>query len=114
MHKILFRSFPILILLSLNHEPVQAADWLMFGHDPQRSGWAMEEKSLSMENVGKLQLKWKTAVKKGKSVDAKLTSAAAYEGDVLAKVTELLRTQPENVTKTVTRFINELNAAIKQ
>ncbi len=52
---------------------------------------------------------WKAAVKKGKSVDATLTSTATYEGDVLVKIVELLRTQPENVTKTLTRFLNELN-----
>ena len=57
--------------------------------------------------------KWKNAVKKGKPVDARLTSTARYEGDILAKVVETLRTQPENVTKTVTRFMQELAAAVK-
>ena len=52
--------------------------------------------------------KWKNAVKKGKPVDARLTSTARYEGDILAKVVEVLRTQPENVTKTVARFLSEL------
>ncbi len=61
--------------------------------------------------VEELFEKWKDAVKKGKSVDANLTSTAAYEGDVLAKVVEILRTQQENVTKTITRFMDELNTA---
>ena len=63
--------------------------------------------------VEELFEKWKAAVKKGKSVDAKLTSTAAYDGDVLAKVVETLRTQPENITKTITRFLTELNTADK-
>src|SRR5215831_14696244 len=40
-----------------------AADWLTFGHDPQRSGWASEEKQLTLENVGGLALKWKVKLK---------------------------------------------------
>ena len=40
-----------------------AADWATFGHDPQRSGWAMEETTLSPANVSNLGLKWKTKVK---------------------------------------------------
>ncbi len=40
--------------------PVQAAgDWLTYGHDPQRSGWAIEETKLSPANVGQLSLLWK-------------------------------------------------------
>ncbi|MBI2176587.1 alanine--tRNA ligase [Candidatus Woesearchaeota archaeon] len=61
--------------------------------------------------VEELFEKWKAAVKKGKQVDAKLTSTAAYEGDALAKVVEVLRTQPENVTKTIMRFLAELKTA---
>ncbi|MBI3037198.1 alanine--tRNA ligase [Candidatus Woesearchaeota archaeon] len=62
--------------------------------------------------VEELFEKWKAAVKKGKQVSPELTSIAKYdEGDVLAKVTEILRTQPENVTKTITRFLDELNLA---
>ncbi len=63
--------------------------------------------------VEELFEKWKTAVKKGKPVDTRLTSTAAYEGDSLAKVVEILRTQPDNVTKTITRFLTELNTADK-
>jgi hypothetical protein len=36
-----------------------AGDWLTYGHDPQRSGWAFEETTLTPQNVGSLQLKWK-------------------------------------------------------
>src|SRR5260370_22863425 len=41
----------------------KAADWPTFGHDPQRTGWAYEETTLSRENVSTLELKWKTKVK---------------------------------------------------
>ncbi|MBI2143031.1 alanine--tRNA ligase [Candidatus Woesearchaeota archaeon] len=64
--------------------------------------------------VEELFEKWKAAVKKGKQVDAKLTSTAAYEGDVLAKVVEVLRTQPENAAKTIVRFLSELEAASRK
>jgi outer membrane protein assembly factor BamB len=37
-----------------------AGDWLTFGHDPQRSGWAFEETTLSPANVSGLKLIWKS------------------------------------------------------
>jgi outer membrane protein assembly factor BamB len=40
-----------------------AADWLTFGHDPQRTGWAEAEKKLTPQNVGGLELKWKVQMK---------------------------------------------------
>jgi PQQ-like domain len=40
-----------------------AADWLTFGHDPQRTGWAFEETTLTPANVSNLTLKWKMKVK---------------------------------------------------
>ena len=40
-----------------------AGDWLTFGHDPQRTGWAFEETRLSPDNVSKLTLSWKTTLK---------------------------------------------------
>ncbi|MBV8572972.1 MAG: PQQ-binding-like beta-propeller repeat protein [Acidobacteriaceae bacterium] len=46
-----------LLILSF---PFAAADWLTFAHDPQRSGWAFEENTLTSENVSKLTLRWKT------------------------------------------------------
>ena len=64
--------------------------------------------------VEELFEKWKGAVKKGKAADAQLASTAKYEGDILPKVVETLRTQPENVTKTITRFLSELEAAARK
>jgi outer membrane protein assembly factor BamB len=40
-----------------------SADWLTYGHDPQRTGWAFEETTLTPENVPNLALKWKSKLK---------------------------------------------------
>ncbi|MBV9309115.1 MAG: PQQ-binding-like beta-propeller repeat protein [Acidobacteriaceae bacterium] len=45
------------LLLTISRLQIQA-DWLTFGHDPQRSGWAQEETAISPANAGQLQLGW--------------------------------------------------------
>jgi outer membrane protein assembly factor BamB len=40
-----------------------AADWLTFGHDPQRTGWAVNEVTLTPQNVNGLELKWGVRLK---------------------------------------------------
>ena len=35
-------------------------DWLTWGYDQERSGWNRGETTLSVENVSRLELKWKT------------------------------------------------------
>src|SRR6185503_14050886 len=35
-------------------------DWLTFGYDPERTGWARGETTLNKDNVGQLRLLWKT------------------------------------------------------
>src|SRR5438093_13694443 len=37
--------------------PLFAADWLTFVHDPQRTGWAVNEVTLTPQNVNGLELK---------------------------------------------------------
>ena len=37
---------------------LRAADWLTFAGDPQRTGWAKGEKTLTTENVSKLRVEW--------------------------------------------------------
>jgi outer membrane protein assembly factor BamB len=39
-----------------------AGDWTTYGHDPARSGWASDEKTLTPTNVPHLQMQWKTHV----------------------------------------------------
>jgi outer membrane protein assembly factor BamB len=46
----------VMALLAL---PLRAGDWPTFGHDPQRSGWAVDETGLNPQTVGNLMLKWK-------------------------------------------------------
>ena len=36
------------------------SDWLTFGYDPERTGWARAETTLNRSNVGQLSLLWKT------------------------------------------------------
>ena len=43
--------------------PLFAADWLTFGHDPQRTGWAVNEVTLTPQNVNGLELKWGVRLK---------------------------------------------------
>ncbi|MFN8009644.1 MAG: PQQ-binding-like beta-propeller repeat protein [Terriglobia bacterium] len=74
MRAIRFQLLPLMILLPCVAGTVWAADWPMFGHDPQRSGWSVEETILSVENAGKLQLKWKTPVKNEAKALASLTA----------------------------------------
>jgi hypothetical protein len=50
-----------------------SADWLTFGADPQRTGWARSESILNKDNVGTLEIKWKTQLD---NVPKELTSLA--------------------------------------
>ncbi|MBI2101045.1 alanine--tRNA ligase [Candidatus Woesearchaeota archaeon] len=64
--------------------------------------------------VEELFNKWKLAkkaVEKKKQVDLKqleLTKKEEFKGNVLDKVSEILKTQPEHVVKTINRFMKEL------
>ncbi len=61
--------------------------------------------------------KWKKArkaVKKKKEInieELELTSEEIYEGDVLKRTAEILRTQPKHVPKTIKRFLDDLEEA---
>ena len=35
-----------------------AGDWLTFGGDPQRTGLAQGEETITLKNVGKMRLEW--------------------------------------------------------
>jgi outer membrane protein assembly factor BamB len=52
------RIIAISVLLSIASG--LAADWTTFAHDPERTGWTKEEKTLNPENVSKLGLLWKS------------------------------------------------------
>ncbi len=65
--------------------------------------------------VNELFEKWKLArkaVDKKKKIDIKeleLASAEEFKGNILDKVSETLKTQPEHVVKTIKRFLKELD-----
>jgi len=50
----------------------------------------------------------KAAKKKQPLPDTKLTSHDEYKGDVLAKIAEVLQTQPQYVLKTIERFLGDI------
>ena len=62
----------------------------------------------------RLFTKWKKAkkaIKKNKAIDTKeleLTSDSEYDGNVLEKASEILKTQPEHLSNTINRFMSEL------
>ena len=64
--------------------------------------------------VNELFEKWKIAekaVEKNKKIDAnelELKSTDIFDGNVLDKVSEILKTQPEHAVKTIKRFLKEL------
>jgi len=64
--------------------------------------------------VNELFEKWKIARKaaeKKKKINTKeleLSSKEEFKGNVLGRVSEILKTQPEHVVKTIKRFLNEL------
>lgn len=52
------RGFWFFCCCTLLSFSVRAADWLTFGADPQRSGWARSEQVLNKTNVQDLKLEW--------------------------------------------------------
>ncbi len=56
---------------------------------------------------------WKDVVKKGKSIHSfKLNSKKIFKWDILQETANILKTQPENITKTISRFLKELKEKI--
>lgn len=65
--------------------PGAAADWLTFGHDPRRSGWASEETTLGPSNAANLGLRWKRKVDNEAYSLSALTAPVVAEGVSTAK-----------------------------
>src|SRR5215469_13043838 len=70
----------LLVTCSLMSHLAGAADWPTFGRDPQRSGWAFDESTLTVENVSGLELKWKTQVKNQPRALSALTAPVVATG----------------------------------
>ncbi len=73
--------------------------------------------SLLPARVGELFEFWKSSrkkIQKGLPVSKlELTSSEEFNGDILARTSELLRTQPEFVVKTIERFLNDIRGMMK-
>jgi hypothetical protein len=65
--------------------PLGASDWLMFGGDPQRTGWAQGEKDINRENAKDLTLLWKASLDNAPRELNSLTAAVAAEWVVTTK-----------------------------
>jgi outer membrane protein assembly factor BamB len=55
-------------------------DWPTFGHDPQRSGWAVGEDAFNVRNVSRLALLWKVKVKNQALSLTALTAPVVADG----------------------------------
>src|SRR5438046_6835794 len=62
----------------------------MFGHDPQRSGWAWEETALTQQAVAGLELKWKTQLKNEPKFLHALTAPVVATGVLTPEGTKTL------------------------
>lgn len=70
---------------TIGMQNARAGDWPTFGHDPQRTGWARTERTLSPGNVSALELKWKTQVENQASLLGSLTAPVAAAGVTTSK-----------------------------
>ncbi|MBZ5606755.1 MAG: PQQ-binding-like beta-propeller repeat protein [Acidobacteriia bacterium] len=59
--------------------PVNASDWLTFGGDPQRTGWAQQEKDIDRKNAKDLALLWKAKLDNEARELTSLTAPVAAE-----------------------------------
>jgi glucose dehydrogenase len=65
--------------------PLCASDWLMFGGDPQRTGWAQGEKDINRGNAKDLTLLWKASLDNAPRELNSLTAAVGAEWVVTPK-----------------------------
>ena len=76
------RIVSLVIFFSLS---AHAGDWLTYGHDPQRTGWAFEESTLTPANAGTLALQWKSKLKNESYSLSALTAPVVAGGVSTAK-----------------------------
>jgi outer membrane protein assembly factor BamB len=73
------RSLLVLLVCVSSCVPLRA-DWLTFGHDPQRSGWAREEEIISPRSVTSFQLSWEAQLDNQPLALNALTAPVVAEG----------------------------------
>src|SRR5262245_36982051 len=78
----LLLAFPILLLIVWTATSLpgyaqnrRTRDWLTWGGDPERSGWARGESSLSRSSVRRLELKWKAQIDRNVGIDVESGAA---------------------------------------
>jgi outer membrane protein assembly factor BamB len=81
----MWKSAPVVALVFSLAAPAFAGDWLTFGHDPQRTGWAFEETQLTPANAGTLGVRWKTKLKNEPYSLSALTAPVVASGISTAK-----------------------------
>lgn len=65
------------VTLTVNPSPTtNSTDWLMAYHDPERTGYAASESTITKANVASLGLKWSA------NVDGKITAQPLYAGAI--------------------------------
>jgi outer membrane protein assembly factor BamB len=74
------RFYVHFLLIFLVSQCVFAGDWPTFSHDPQRTGWAFEEDTLSPENAAQLELKWQIQLKNQPKALTALTAPVVATG----------------------------------
>jgi outer membrane protein assembly factor BamB len=77
----MLRTLPrSLAAIAIGCSLLSAANWLTFGGDPQRSGWAKDETLLTKDNAKNIQLDWKIKLEnEAKELNA-LTPAVTLDG----------------------------------
>ncbi|HUY14978.1 MAG TPA: PQQ-binding-like beta-propeller repeat protein [Terriglobia bacterium] len=70
----------IAFLFIASYSTAWCGDWPTFGHDAQRSGWAVEEDALNAQNVSGLKLLWKVTVKNQPRSLTALTAPVVADG----------------------------------
>jgi outer membrane protein assembly factor BamB len=65
----------------------KSRDWLTWGNDPERTGWSQGETTLSLKNVGGIDLKWKTQIDKQVPIEVESGAAVLTAPLVVENVT---------------------------
>jgi outer membrane protein assembly factor BamB len=68
------------LFLCVSAASAQTGQWTTYGHDPQRSGFAIDEHAFSPSNVSSLGLEWKTIVPNEPIVLTGLTAPLVVRG----------------------------------
>ena len=81
--RIAFAGLALLVIASFAAAPTRPShDWLTWGGDPERTGWARDETAISKDTAAKLELKWRA---KAEPEMIALAGAAATIADLVVR-----------------------------